>query len=801
MLSIPRRLLVLLFGLLPVVGLTPLCAEDTAPAPAPSSAPTDASAASSAQTSDASSGWPLVVTKNDWEVKLFFPRAESLDGDTLKSRAAFSISSIDASGQLSPPSFGVVWLSARAETDRESRTITLSNQRVSKVLLSNATDQDRSQISDIVATALGGLDPVISLDRVLTTLEQSQKATQQAAKLNTAPPSIQVAYKPSMLLLLDGEPRGVPIADTHFDRIENTPFMLASDMTDGAMWLYYGSRWYTAPKLAGPWRVVDAVPDRVSSLVPKLQGFQPQGTNEPIGGVLTIVPTTKPEELISFDGQPAYEPVAGGSLQAATNTDRNVFVDPASKLTYVLLSGRWFSTPALDSGTWTYVPSNALPADFSHIPADSKYADVRSHVAGTTEADEAVLDTQIPQTATVKRDATITVSYAGDPQFQQIPGSSLQYSINSAKSVIEVSPTQYYCCYQGVWYMAPSPQGPWSVATATPPNLDSIPPDSPVYNTRYVYVYDSTPDYCYVGYYPGYTGCYAYNGCVVWGTGYSYPCWYHNYYFPHPWTWGFGFCYNPFTCAWGSDIHAGYGGPGGWWAFGVHGAATGWWGPSGYRSVYIHSNPPANVTYGRIPGPYQARVGATSGVIYRHAENSGRIVVASSPNHPASFSRSEAGPSSEHQIYSSSNGNVYRRQGDNWQQWQSHGWNNVAGTAHTESGDDHGRAPVSGGNEGLNHDTPLHENGNEATGHDTLMRDNGGESGGHEVEPRENNNAQIEELNRQSYQQDRGVQRSYNFQQSRSSSAPMRSPSGGFHSSGGAGGFHASGGGGGSVRH
>jgi hypothetical protein len=50
----------------------------------------------------------------------------------------------------------------------------------------------------------------------------------------------------------------------------------------------------------------------------------------------------------------------------------------------------------------------------------------------------------------------------------------------------------------------------------------------------------------YAGYYPGYLGWHVYGPTVVYGTGWYYPGWYGpDYYYPYPWTWGFGIHYNP----------------------------------------------------------------------------------------------------------------------------------------------------------------------------------------------------------------------------------------------------------------
>ncbi len=50
--------------------------------------------------------------------------------------------------------------------------------------------------------------------------------------------------------------------------------------------------------------------------------------------------------------------------------------------------------------------------------------------------------------------------------------------------------------------------------------IQKIPPSEPVYNTKYVYVYESTPEVVYVGYTPGYMWSYPWYGVPIYGTGY-----------------------------------------------------------------------------------------------------------------------------------------------------------------------------------------------------------------------------------------------------------------------------------------
>ena len=130
--------------------------------------------------------------------------------------------------------------------------------------------------------------------------------------------------------------------------------------------------------------------------------------------------------------------------------------------------------------------------------------------------------------------------------------------------------------------MAPTPRGPWTVSDRRPPDIDQVPPSAPVYNTKYVYVYQSTPEMVYVGYLPGYTGMYPYYGTVVYGTGFYYPPYIGpSVYYPRPMTYGFNVVYNPWI---GFGFGYGYGSP--FFYSGMRfGPAygPGWWGPPGYR--------------------------------------------------------------------------------------------------------------------------------------------------------------------------------------------------------------------------
>ena len=312
-----------------------------------------------------------------------------------------------------------------------------------------------------------------------------------------------------------------------------------------------------------------------------------------------ILVSTEPAELIVSEGKPSFKPVAGAGadLLSMENTESDVLLDVPTQNYYALLSGRWFRSKTLAGGAWTYVPPDSLPATFAKIPPDSDVGDIRASVPGTDEAEDAVLDAQIPQTTAVKRaDARLDVQYDGEPKFVGIEGTRTEYAINTPTSVLRIS-GRYYACENAVWYVADSPTGPWLLADSVPTDdVDQIPPSVPVYNVKYVQIYDSTPDVVYEGYTPGYIGAYPWYGTVVWGTGWYYRPWIGpTYWWPRHCTWGFHAHYTPWS-GWGFGSS---------WSFPFFSVSHGWGGwfrPVGLGPAALLGRgiPPGMVRPGRV---------------------------------------------------------------------------------------------------------------------------------------------------------------------------------------------------------
>jgi hypothetical protein len=381
-----------------------------------------------------------------------------------------------------------------------------------------------------------------------------------------------VSRTPAVLVLFDGEPLFVEIKETELEFAVNTNWDVFHHPASSTYYLLHDDAWLEAPVTTGPWAPAGKLPKAFSKL-PDSDSFKEVRKHVPGKEISKkdtprVFVSYRPTELILLEGEPVEEKLPGTDLVWISNTESDLFRSKASGDYYYLVSGRWFRASSL-KGPWSPA-SRELPESFAAIPTDHPAARVRVSVPGTPEAEEAVMLASVPQKAEVKRDeVTVSVRYDGDPDFQAIEGTTVYYAANTAFDVFRVG-ALYYTCFQGVWFVATSAQGPWKVCDDVPGAIYTIPPTSPKYHVTYVYVYDSTPDVVVVGYTAGYTGVYVSYGCVVYGTGWYYPpyVYYPPYGYPvyraYPHSYGVAAYYNPYTGTYarGAAVYGPYGGAG-----------------------------------------------------------------------------------------------------------------------------------------------------------------------------------------------------------------------------------------------
>lgn len=544
--------------------------------------------------------WPKRIALGEMTVILDAPQVASLERTNLKARGTARF--LRADGTESAAS---LWYDADVQVDRVRRLVTLSSVTVARVQLPGAPPARQQRLAARLSQAITRRQLTLPLDDVLAGAKMAAFRDAAPPKLGTAPPRILFEAEPAVLVVFDGAPRFRAVEGTTLERALNTPFLVLHDPTSGAYWLDGGTMWFRAPDAEGSWIKDDGVPrDAVRMARRDLEdaGIADDEVEKAAQAKQTRIPkilvATEPAELVVSDGPPEWRPEVEGELDAMSNTESDVFRTTGDGRIWLVLSGRWYSSDAL-AGPWAYVSPEELPAPFHRIGPDSKKAGVLAFVPGTAPARDALRDATTPRTAAVRRaDAHVDVTYDGEPKFEAVPGSHVEYALNTPESVLRVR-GRYYVCDQGVWFVGDAPMGPWQVADSVPEDdIRTIPPESPVYNTRFVTVYDSTPEVVYVAYTPAYLGSYPYDGTVVFGTGWFYRPWWGAAYYPRPWTWGFHAAYVA-GAGWGWGFGWGPAWGGFRYGFGFGWGAR-WCGPGGfYRPAYMNVNVTRNVTMNR----------------------------------------------------------------------------------------------------------------------------------------------------------------------------------------------------------
>ncbi len=648
-------------------------------------------------------GWPRQLTQHGAKLVYYQPQVDDwIDYKQLAGRMAFSLT--PAGGKQA---VGVVSLEAETDIDVSTHTVQLSNLRITNTYFPSLDSAGVNQMQQALSAFLPALSTQpISLDRLVASVNRP-KAPPVATGMNNAPPTIFVSYSPAILLTVFGEPVKTPVEKTSLEFIVNTNWPLFFDKSESKYYLFDSVGWLTASNLGTTWQPVSRLPKDMSK-VPGNQNWAdlkkfippPPGSTARYPRVLY---SDGPAELIAFNGPAVYSNIPGTELVHATNTDSIVFVYSPSNTYYYLTAGRWFAAPSL-VGPWTYAAPD-LPSDFGRIPRNL------ASVPGTREAEDAVLLAQIPTTVTVnaaEAAANVKVSYYGEPKFNSIQGTSLYYAANTPDKVIQVG-SLYYLCFQGVWFMSTTSQGPWQTATSVPQVIYTIPPSSPVYNVTYVTQAAVSDGNVEASYTAGYLGSFivgaAVGAIVAGGTGYYYPPYvgfgYGAYpaYFPYGGTYGAAASwYNPYCGRYG------YGGA----AYGPYGGAR--WGASYNPATGTYARgataygPYGSRSVGQAYNPYTGAYGATrqgsnaysnwgSSVVSRggqsaytqHYSNArgsvgsiqtsaGGTAVAGAGRYNSGFAGKTAGGD----MYAGANGNVYKNTGSGWQKYDNGGWNSAA---------------------------------------------------------------------------------------------------------------------------
>ena len=529
-----------------------------------------------AQGTDSDSAvWPKIIKTSEYVITLYSPEDASYIDNRLVSSLAFSYKDI-----WEEPVFGMLWVTTILDVDRTTRQASLASMKIDEIRLPNEiSESNKLALEKLINDELPKWDIEFPLDDLLKDLDE---VSVSIANLNNKPPKIIFSTEPTVLILIDGEPK-LKKVEKGFELVQNTGAFIVKNSVSNEYYLKGGDFWYESKSALGPWETAENIPSKVKDIANKSESKSNESNDEKYDGKAPkIIIVQEPSELIIIGGEPKFSPLQNTNLLFVENSDSDIFMNINSQSYYILLSGRWFTSKDI-KGEWNFVESEKLPEDFKKIAKDSKKSNVLSSVAGTLEAKEAVYDAQIPQTAAVKRTTKATdVSYNGSPEFKNVDGLKLQYAVNTESDVFKDNDT-YYLCDNAVWFTSNKANGPWKVADDRPTEIEKIPADNPKYNTKYVYIYETSPTVVYVGYTPGYYGSYVNGSTVVYGSGFYYNPWYNDMYYHHHYSYGFSMRYNPY---YGWSFGFGFGSPYYWYGYGYGGRGYHHWGPPYYRPPY-----------------------------------------------------------------------------------------------------------------------------------------------------------------------------------------------------------------------
>jgi hypothetical protein len=775
-----------------LAGPAPIQAATAAPAAAkPPASATPAKAASPPSGATVDGGWPRAYsTPSAGRILVYQPQVASWADQ--KHMVAYAAVGYEKKG-ASKPALGSLKIEADTKVAVSERLVSFAPLQITESNFPTLKKEEVREVVGEIEKSIPNDERVIALDRVLASVDKSQILPKNVEGVKADPPKIFFSQGPAVLVNIDGEVIWSPIAENDLKFAVNTNWDLFSHEPTKTFYLRNEKAWLKATELAGSWAPAGTLPDSFKKLPADenwkdVKAALPGQKLSPARAPKVFV-SNSPAELILLTGAPKYEPVAGTSLMWVSNTESDLFRMGKTGAVYYLVSGRWFSSPGFE-GPWTFA-TPTLPEDFQKISLEHARSRVLAAVPGTQQAAEGVLLAQVPQTARVNKKELKApeVAYQGEPKFVPVEKTKgVEYAVNTDKDVVKFGDL-YYMCFQGVWFMSKSPNGPWEATSKVPKEIYEIPVSSPVHNVTYVTVVEDDDDDEWVTFaaVAAYTGVMIAWGCAVWGSGWYYPPYwgwggYYPYYYPRYPSYGYGASYNPWTGAYrrGAVAYGPYGGAGVSSRYnprtGTYSRGAAAWGPYGARG-YGEAYNPRTGAYGQtrqgsnVYGSWGTtsvqrgdqwattsrvtsnRTGDTTRVT--RGSGGGTAVTKRGPGADSGVVRTGSGD-----VYAGRDGNVYRNEGGSWQKYDNGSWGNV--------------------------DTPQRQSGQTTQTRDRSTTSTGS-GGGWDSSTRD-------QLNRDSQARSEGRQRTNDYSSYRSSGG-SRSSASSYRSSGSRGGGMRGGGG------
>src|SRR5262247_876493 len=308
-----------------------LLASTAPPLPAQSAPP------AAGDVSLAAGAWPREINANGTTVVVYEPQIDRWQNNRLEARAAVSLQPAGAP-QLS---YGVIWITARTEVDKERGLVDLEEIAIPKVNFPGTPPAAQERYLRAARTHLPAGVRTISLEQFEANLAAAQAGVKASTQqVRNDPPRIIMSTVPALLVRIDGVPSLRQVQGSPLLRVINTPALILLDPSSGKYYLFAGGRFLEAPTLDAPWGPTAAPPAsleaaRQAAMKAGLVDLLDRPAGQPAPNVVYV--STVATELIETSGPPTWSPIAGTELLYANNTKAHLFLELKTQLTYVLI--------------------------------------------------------------------------------------------------------------------------------------------------------------------------------------------------------------------------------------------------------------------------------------------------------------------------------------------------------------------------------------------------------------------------------------------------------------------------------
>src|SRR5436190_18908337 len=209
--------------------------------------PINATAANSTTGSSQStdSSWPREKYSNGTQLIVYQPQVDDWKNfQDLNWRMAISL--MPKTGKTV---IGVIEMKGNTNIDNIAKLVTITNPEITGTYFPSLDNATKEKMDQVFKTFVPSTFSVSLHSLIASTPKKEAPA---GAQLNNDPPKIFVAYRPSILLSVNGEPVLSDVPNTNLKFVVNTQWPLFFDTGSSSYYLAVGQQWLTATNLVGP---------------------------------------------------------------------------------------------------------------------------------------------------------------------------------------------------------------------------------------------------------------------------------------------------------------------------------------------------------------------------------------------------------------------------------------------------------------------------------------------------------------------------------------------------------------------